>query len=909
MFTKMAPLFTFANNYIRLGGKAMKINIKFSLSLESNNESNVADNKNNKRKPHPNPDNNSPRISDYATEKFAQLPASPSNIKLLTAPPADNNAKKEEGEALTEEFITKLNKSPGVLDLKKNLEKARQFLQHERKCVGLDSPKGIETKNVPSSRKTFLLLSTIDDALGKDIKMEALEALIELLKFDPLENDSASGLVPLATDLMKNLNRDLAQTSPIDIQIKTATAFGITIQLILDHYQHRHLNAVADPLKKQLLEVANSLKALNAQNDPELIFAVEFALEGIMRLTSDDSALVRTIEGIKSILDGLREAYKRNISGAVTNFGMVVKEINNKIISPWYSRADFLDNVAELIQKQNHDYFDDLEKIFKDFTEPKDNIEKIIKSTWMLTYSYINTLAKLALRAKSEEIRREAYFQIKLFSKCEKFSKDFHLKQSFKRMEIPKPTNINLVIERHAMNQIITIANFAPEKEIRTNARKFLEDRFSFEEKYRDLLSEPKKEERRKTSSSFSKKEINPSKEIIETKKFIDKLKEVIPSNPQELEDWREEKNKFAFQQIDEEKEQSITEEDEWSELSPILYEQDNNRRDEEKEQSIAAEDEWSELSPILYEQDNNRRMEILGLTMLKGHSNIVHAIIELRSGKIASCSEDKTIRIWNRLGKCLNIFQESLPVTALIESNEDLLVSGSTDGTVKIWDLFNKCKKTFQAHEGSINVLIKLLDGTIASGSEDKTIKVWNQHGECFNTLVPFHSSTEYKPISILLELSGGKLASVPRGSSNVSLWNRMESKDPSSKKYLKVIKGHTKSISSFIELSVNTFASGSFFPNKDIEIRNFKGNLLKTLNGHDDSISCFARLNMKTFASSSCDKTIKIWKNEGKYIKTLEDYLNGYTARCLTTFEDGSLASGTYDGAIRVLSPSFLD
>ena len=75
--------------------------------------------------------------------------------------------------------------------------------------------------------------------------------------------------------------------------------------------------------------------------------------------------------------------------------------------------------------------------------------------------------------------------------------------------------------------------------------------------------------------------------------------------------------------------------------------------------------------------------------TTLTGHSNYVMSLVQLSDGKIASSSEDKTI---------------------------------------KLWDLkTNLCTATLTGHTGNVFSVIQIHKVKIVFGSPDKTIKVWN--------------------------------------------------------------------------------------------------------------------------------------------------------------------------------------
>ncbi len=81
----------------------------------------------------------------------------------------------------------------------------------------------------------------------------------------------------------------------------------------------------------------------------------------------------------------------------------------------------------------------------------------------------------------------------------------------------------------------------------------------------------------------------------------------------------------------------------------------------------------------------------------LKGHKQCLLKLIKLSNGNIASCSDDKTIRIWDKNNNYNNIH-------------------------------------TLHGHENTVKSLIELSDGNIASCSDDKTIILWDKNNNYNN-------------------------------------------------------------------------------------------------------------------------------------------------------------------------------
>jgi WD40 repeat protein len=127
-------------------------------------------------------------------------------------------------------------------------------------------------------------------------------------------------------------------------------------------------------------------------------------------------------------------------------------------------------------------------------------------------------------------------------------------------------------------------------------------------------------------------------------------------------------------------------------------------------------------------------------LRTLRGHTDWIWNVILLEKTWLASCSEDKTLKIWNYVtGQCLATFEESSPVHCLVSSpSGEWLISGNYAGEISIRKKGNSSfiwqfERIFQAHQGIIRTLLLLTDTTLVSGGEDNKIKVCNlQTGTC---------------------------------------------------------------------------------------------------------------------------------------------------------------------------------
>ncbi|XP_072029019.1 F-box/WD repeat-containing protein 2-like [Amphiura filiformis] len=127
----------------------------------------------------------------------------------------------------------------------------------------------------------------------------------------------------------------------------------------------------------------------------------------------------------------------------------------------------------------------------------------------------------------------------------------------------------------------------------------------------------------------------------------------------------------------------------------------------------------------------------------LHGHSARVYAL-HYREGKLASGSDDLTVRLWDvRTGQCQRVLQTH--TVADIKFDSSKVLTASFDNTVACWDWnTGERKQQFVGHTGAV-FSVEYVDelDLLISGSADTTVKIWQlSSGNLINTL---HGHTDW--------------------------------------------------------------------------------------------------------------------------------------------------------------------
>jgi WD40 repeat protein len=321
----------------------------------------------------------------------------------------------------------------------------------------------------------------------------------------------------------------------------------------------------------------------------------------------------------------------------------------------------------------------------------------------------------------------------------------------------------------------------------------------------------------------------------------------------------------------------------------------------------------------------------------LIGHKGRVNSVAFSPDGQIiASGSDDKTIKLWNKNGGLLTtILAHDDEITSVVFSEDgQMIASSSDDRTVKTWNLKGeqlqifkkdpkvplekklkintksftspekKCRKSSDDNAGHADKVLSIAfsptEKKIASASCDTTIKLWNLDGKLLQTF----KGHQKRVNSVVFHPKGQSLLS---GSldNNVILWDL-------SGKILNKLRG----------VDINSVA---FSPDgKLLVVGNGDGQIqqwevlknkivpLKTFVGHSDAVRSLSfSKDGEKLISSSKDRTIKIWDLKGRqasndfFVSPVIRTIEGHTEevkKVIFSPDEKIIASASADREIRL-------
>ena len=285
---------------------------------------------------------------------------------------------------------------------------------------------------------------------------------------------------------------------------------------------------------------------------------------------------------------------------------------------------------------------------------------------------------------------------------------------------------------------------------------------------------------------------------------------------------------------------------------------------------------------------------EVKCVKTITDHTSSVFSLLLLKDKRIASCSEDKTIRIYEPSNDyhCVQVIERHTKgITSICEVDDGTIVSCSWDHSIMLGDYTIN-----NAHDDWIYKVITLPNNRIASSSEDKTIKIWKSNIPYSDTPIKVLEGHDTGVISIVY-IKEKDIVISASSNGKLCLWNM------STYKSVKVIEGVECSstnalyqidkdrvivggMSSFCIVNIDKYAIEKIIKDEQmiyvhcfLQLRDKTSILgeccyyglfclydMKTkqykIKNHKNTVNDFLLIDDNTFLSCSWDKTIDVWK-----------------------------------------------
>lgn len=244
-------------------------------------------------------------------------------------------------------------------------------------------------------------------------------------------------------------------------------------------------------------------------------------------------------------------------------------------------------------------------------------------------------------------------------------------------------------------------------------------------------------------------------------------------------------------------------------------------------------------------------------LQVLRGHTDAVWSINYSYDGKLlASSSRDKTVKIWRveEGEELLTLPHQDWVACVGFSPNAKMVASMEWNGTVRLWNLQGKLLKSFKTHNSPVVAIHFSPQGDrIATASRDGTAKIWSLDGKELATLRGHQDWVMYVNFS-----RDGKSLITASRDQTAKLWNLQGGE-------LATLQGHEDAVGSAVFSPDGKIIATAGW-DRTVRVWNRQGEQLQVLHGHQDAVwGVSFNKDGKTLVSSGEDATVRLWNLQG--------------------------------------------
>ncbi len=315
----------------------------------------------------------------------------------------------------------------------------------------------------------------------------------------------------------------------------------------------------------------------------------------------------------------------------------------------------------------------------------------------------------------------------------------------------------------------------------------------------------------------------------------------------------------------------------------------------------------YSEKSPRILNSDG----DVVG--RLEGHIGTVTQIYSLTDGRMLTCSDDKTLRIWSSDGKLLDILAEQtyknehgeFPVLPIPKHKHHVLgakeladgriLSWSLDKTVCIWSAQGEYLATLEGHNQMVFDVSQLPNGWLVSWTKEvfapqsdpveAFLYFWDTTGQ----VLPAQQAHQ-KCVDGIEILPDKTVISWSSYTTSFTRWGL-------DGQHLNTFAGHTDELRGVLALPDGRILSWS--KDKTLRLWSIDGTPITIFSGHDNAVLGALITPKGQLVSWGVDKHILVWELDGSLVNILSGHTEFIKGACVLA--NGDLLSWSYDKTLR--------